>query len=132
MYKNENPLCPKSYVLSVVEKGFKLISEYNKTAEKKLRAYATFLEYLKTDIGPEVEALIDKYNIEFYAEPKHIAKWGKWRLIWCGKEYPTPYASQSEWEEAMAEADKNDTARTIEDPFQGGIFDEIKEKLEND
>ena len=132
MYKNGNPLCPKSYVLSVVEKGFKLISEYNKTAKKKLRAYATFLEYLKTDIGPEVEALIDKYNIEFYAEPKHIAKWGKWRLIWCGKEYPTPYASQLEWEEAMAEADKNDTARTIEDPFQGGIFDEIKEKLEND
>lgn len=128
MYKNGNPLYPKSYVLGVVEKGFKLIHDYNKAHkdEKPLRAYATFLEYLKVpELAEEMSELIDKYKIEFYAEPKHIAKWGEWKLRFGNKDYPTPYASQSDWVEAMEMASKNDTVRAIGNPFQGDIFDEI-------
>lgn len=128
MYKNGNALYPKSYVLGVVEKGFKLIHDYNETHknQKPLRAYATFLEYLKVpELAEEMSELIDKYKIEFYAEPKHIAKWGEWKLRFGNKDYPTPYASQSDWVEAMEMASKNDTVRAIGNPFQGDIFDEI-------
>ena len=128
MYKNGNALYPKSYVLGAVEKGFKLIHDYNKThkEEEPLRVYATFLEYLKVpELAEEMSELIDKYKIEFYAEPKHIAKWGEWKLRFGNKDYPTPYASQSDWVEAMERASKNDTVRAIGNPFQGDIFDEI-------
>lgn len=133
MYKNKNPLYPKKYVLKTVEKGFKLIHKYNKEhPEAPLRAYATFLEYLKTDLAFDIGKLIDKYGIEFYAEPKHIAKWENWRLIWNGKEYPTPYKSQSEWVEAMDKASKNDNVRAIDNPFQGEAFDEINAILNSE
>ena len=128
MYKNGNVLYPKSYVLGVVEKGFKLVHDYNETHknEKPLRVYATFLEYMKVpELAEEMSELISKYKIEFYSEPKHIAKWADWKLLFGNKEYPTPYANQGEWVEAMEKASKNDTIRAIDNPFQGEIFEEI-------
>ena len=135
MYKNGNALYPKSYVLGVVEKGFKLIHDYNETHkdEEPLRVYATFLEYLKVpELAEEMSELIDKYKIEFYAEPKHIAKWADWKLLFGNKEYPTPYANQGEWVEAMAEASKNDNVRAIDNPFTGDAFDEINKILKGE
>ena len=135
MYKNGNVLYPKSYVLGVVEKGFKLIHDYNETHknEKPLRAYATFLEYLKvSELAEEMSELISKYKIKFYAEPKHIAKWADWKLLFGKKEYPTPYANQGEWVEAMAEASKNDNVRVISNPFKGEEFDEINKILKGE
>lgn len=135
MYKNNNPLYPKSYVLGVVEKGFNLICEYNKvTKGEKLRAYATFLEYLKVpSIEQEMRALIEKYNIKFYSEPKHIAKWGEWRLLYGNKEYPTPYANQEEWVQAMAERAKKDSDRIAgANPFSGEVFSKIDSILEEE
>lgn len=132
MYKNKNVLYPKSYVLDVVEKGFKLIYEYNETHKnrKPLRAYATFLEYLKVpELAMEMSELISKYKIEFYSEPKHVAKWADWKLLFGNKEYPTPYATQSDWVKAMEEASKKDTIRAIDDPFQGEIFKKIDDIL---
>ena len=132
MYKNGNPLYPKSYLLSVVEKGFKLIHDYNAEHRNKkpLKAYATFLEYLKVpEIASEIQALIDKYDIRFYTEPKRIAKWGDWKLLFGNKEYPTPYADQGEWVRAMEEASKKDTIRAIADPFKGEAFDLINNIL---
>ncbi len=134
MYKNGNILYPKSYVLDVVEKGFKLISEYNAEHRNKkpLKAYATFLDYLKVpSLQQDMAKLIEKYNIEFYSEPKRIAKWENWRLVWCGKEYHTPYKDQGEWVEAMEKAGKNDTMRAVKDPFKGGVFDEIDSILKD-
>lgn len=132
MFKNGNVLYPKSYVLGVVEKGFKLIHDYNEAHkdQEPLRAYATFLEYLKVpELKGEVEKLIDKYDMKFYSEPKHIAKWEKWRLVFGTKEYPTPYANHEDWEKAMEEAGKHDTARAAGNPFTGEAFDLINEIL---
>lgn len=132
LYKQGNPLYPKEYVLSVVEKGFKMISEVNAKYHSDLRAYATFLEYLKVpSLCMEMQKLIKKYNIKFYSEPKKIAKWGDWRLVWRGKEYHTPYENDKEWQEAMIEYSKTDTKRQVKDPFTGGVYDIIKQMKEN-
>lgn len=134
MLKNGNPLYPKSYVLGVVEKGFKLISEYNATHRNKkpLKAYSTFLEYLKVpEIREDMEKLIKKYGIEFYEEPTHIAKWSDWRLLYGTKEYPTPYKDVAEWQTAMEQNAKQDTMRIAGEtnPFKGGVYDRIDEIL---
>ena len=132
LYKQGNPLYPKEFLLEGAEHAFKIISEYNKdNPGADLRAYATFLEYLKCDeLKEPMDELIKKYNIKFYREDnKHSAKWSDWKLVINNKEYPTPYADESEWEKAMEEKGKKDTARMAENPFKGGVYDEIEEIL---
>lgn len=134
MYKNGNPLYPKSYVLKVVEKGFKLIHDYNQMHKNKrpLRAYASFLEYLKEpSLAKEIQQLIDKYDMLFYDMPNHIAPWEEWRAIVNGREYHTPYKSFFDWQDAMSEQAQKDNMRNIEDPFKGSIYDDIAKLLEN-
>lgn len=132
LYKQNNPLYTKEYLLSVVEHGFKLIHEQNVKYNTNLKAYGTFLEYLKVpSITAEIAGLIKRYNMEFYSEPTHIAKWSDWRLVWRGKEYPTPYADANAWQEAMVEYGKTDTKRQAKDPFQGKAYDLIDEILKD-
>lgn len=133
LFKEGNPLYPKSYVLKTVEKGFKLVSEYNKAHPdlEPLRVYDTFIDYLKVpELADEMAKLIRKYDIKFYASPKRGARWEKWRLVWNGKEYPTPYKNPEEWMEAMKKANQNDTVRQVKDPFTGGVYDELRKMLE--
>lgn len=130
-------LYQKKYVLRVVEKGFKLISDYNKAHpdEEPLRAFDTFLDYLRVpELAEEMEHLINKYDMKFYSSPKRPARWDKWRLVWNGKEYKTPYKDHKEWEEAMKDAAKNDVIRQAggsdSGPFSGGVYDELRKLLE--
>lgn len=128
LHKQGNPLYSKDYVLSTVEHGFKNIYEHNLKWDDNLMAYGTFLEYLKVpELAPTMLYLIKKYNMKFYSEPKKIAEWGDWKLVWRGKEYPTPYANEGEWEKAMVEYGKTDTQRQVADPFKGGAYDIIEE-----
>lgn len=134
LYKEGNPLYPKSYVLGVVEKGFKLVHDYNQAHpdDEPLRVYDTFLDYLAVpSLAGEMAELIEKYDIKFYKAPKRGAKWKDWHLVYKGKNYYTPYANPEEWIEAMKKASENDMARKIEDPFSGGIFDEVKKILQD-
>ena len=138
LWKNKNPLYTTKKVLEGVENGFKLINEWNKTHHRnqKLKAYQTFLEYLKQDElrGP-MEKLIEKYDIEFWGEDeKRMCDWGDWKLMIVkeGRKpevYPTPYPDYAAWEEAMKTASANDTIRQINNPFKGGAFDEIENLL---
>ena len=135
LYKQGNPLYPKEFLLEGAEKAFKTIYEYNKDHPgADLRAYVTFLEYLKQDElrGP-MEELIEKYHIKFYMEnTRKMAKWGDWKLIVGNKEYPTPYKDESEWEEAMKKNAEKDTARIAqaENKFTGGVYDEVQKILD--
>lgn len=135
LYKNHNPLYPADALLAGVENGFKLIYEWNKAhpREPKLKAYMTFLEYLRQpELTERMETLIDKYEIEFWGEDlKRMCDWEDWRLVFGKKEYPTPYKDYQAWEEAMKIAAKQDTIRQIENPFSGGAYDEIAELLKN-
>ena len=126
MLKNNNILYPREYVLSVVEKGFKLIHDYNcmHRNKKPLRAFSTFLEYLKVpSIHDDMVALIDKYDIQFYDMPSKVADWADWKLLIGEREYPTPYANMDEWKAAMEEKGKQDTARMADNPFKGKVYD---------
>lgn len=136
MLKNNNILYPKEYVLGVVEKGFKLVYEYNTTHRNKkpLRVYSTFLNYLEVpSIHDEMEKLIDKYEIQFYEDPDEQAEWGDWKLLIGDVAHPTPYANYWEWKDAMNERSKFDTARIAgqSDPFSGGSFDVAKALLDS-
>lgn len=128
MFRNGNVLYPKSYVLKVVEHCFKLVHEYNKAhPNKQLRVYGTFLEYLKEpELELEMKQLIKKYKMMFYIEnERKSAKWGEWELIINGKEYPSPYKNQRDWQAAMDQAAKNDTHRKVKNPFVGEAYDLI-------
>ena len=131
LYKRKNPLCPKKYLLHVVEHGFKIVYEYNKQHDNKLRVYSTIKDYMRDpSLKDEISELIDKYEIEFYEEhiPKRL-RWKGWHVIVDGKRYNSPFNSQSDWERAMIEMDMKDTVRTVQDPFKGKGFDMINEIL---
>lgn len=134
MHKRGNFMYPKSYVLKVVEHGFELIKKYNDTHKNKapLRAFGTFLDYLEEDdLRPDMLRLIDKYDISFYDQPKKLEDWKKWHVVVNRQKYYTPYKDQNDWEKAMEERSRGDTVINMEDPFSGGVFDELKEILKN-
>ena len=136
LYKQNNPLYPKEFLLEGAEKAFKTISEYNAdNPGADLRAYVTFLDYLRAPgLEEPMRELIKKYDMKFYAEDKKkLAKWEDWKLIIGNREYKTPYKDHKAWEEAMVERGEHDTARIIqrnmEDKFSGGVYDELNKYL---
>lgn len=135
LFKRGVPFYSADVVLSIVEHGFKQIHEWNLNHpdEQPLRAYGTFLEYLRQDsLGPKITELIDKYQIKFWLEDKKkMADWGDWKLLYGKKEYATPYKTYQDWEDAMEQASKNDVMRQTKNPFQGEVFDEIQGLIEN-
>ena len=110
MFKKGNPLMPKQRILEGAENLFKLLHEYNVAHpdEPPLRAYATFIDYAKwPPLQKEMLELIKKYDVKFYQEDiKHMAKWSKWALRMGTGLFPTPYADQGAWAEAMEAKDK--------------------------
>lgn len=114
MYKKGDPLMPAEKVLEGLEHGFKQIYEWNKAhyGEEDLRVYYAIIDYTVADgIGDKVKELIKKYKIKFYMPdgelyPKGEPIWQGWKLIIGGKEYPSPYKSRKEWEEAMERNNK--------------------------
>ena len=134
MFKNKNPLYPKSYVLRVVENCFSLVHKYNlEHKDEPLRVYGTYLEYVDVpELRDEMLSLIKKYDIKFYEEdvPKH-KRWKGWKVIVGKNTYDSPYKSQGDWQEAMKEANAKDNVRNIPDRFSGGVFDEIDKIIDS-
>lgn len=129
LYKEGNPTVPKSYVLKVVENGFRIVNEWNEAHpdEEPLRVYRSFLDYLEEEsLRTEMLGLIKKYNIRFYRENVSSGQWFKgWHVIVGNRRFETPYKNQSEWEEAMRGERKTDTVRNVPSPFSGGVYDEM-------
>lgn len=136
LWKNNNPLYPKEFLLEGAEKAFTIISSYNRDhPEAGIRAYATFMEYLKHDeLRERMLSLIKKYKIKFYREDEsRQARWEKWAVQIGSKEYPTPYENEKAWKEAMEKRGEKDTARLLqknmEERFSGGVYDELNALL---
>ena len=133
LFKQGNPLYPKSYVLRVMENCFSLVHKYNKEhPDEPLKVYSTYLECLKIpELQAETEALIKKYNISFYAEDVPVHKrWKGWRVVVGKNTYDSPYTCQEDWQRAMNEASKTDNVRNLQNPFSGGVFDELEKLLD--
>lgn len=135
LWKNGNLLYPTDFLLKGAEHAFKIISEYNRDHPKaNLRAYSTFLDYLKhEELREPMEKLIEKYGIKFYTEVEDMVEWKDWKLIVGNQEYPTPYATEKDWKNTMEEREQKDSARIIqkelEARFSGGVYDELKKAL---
>ena len=133
LWKKDNPLYPTEFLLNGAEHAFKIISEYNHDyPDADLRAYSTFLDYLKHDeLKRPMEELIAKYNIKFYTEVEDMVEWKDWKLIIGDREYQTPYTSESEWKATMEERENKDSARLLqkkmEESFSGEVYDEVKQ-----
>lgn len=133
MYKNHMPLWTKQIMLEAAEHGFELVQKWNKSHETDppLKMFATIKDWLKEpSLQPELQGLIDKYGIEFYDVPATDTAddFGKWRLIYDGVEYFSPYKTKAEWEAAMEV--KNGQEKAIsENLFGGDIFTELREMI---
>lgn len=105
MFQRGDKYFPSEALLSTLEYGFSLISAWNNEHpnEQPLRVFDTFLEWAENpSIGIEVNRLIEKYKIKFYTHDKSCynkTNWGKWKLIWENKEYPTKFATKQDWED---------------------------------
>ena len=110
LWSQGSPLISTEFLLGGAEKAFTIISSYNKERGADIRLYSTYIEYLKHDeLREPMLELIKKYNVKFYMEdPKKTAKWGEWKLILDGEEYPTPYKNEKEWQKAMEKKNYND------------------------
>ena len=135
MYKHGDPLYSKEKLLEGAEHGFKLISEYNKTHKKPIHVFMTIAKYAKQ---PELEKpmleLVEKYGIEFYkpVAGKKQAKWEDWKLIWNGREYPTPYKDHDDYVSKMDKLDKKQERFSVAKRMSGGVFDELDELLKEE
>lgn len=136
--KHGEPGYSPERLLYGAEHGFKLISEWNKTHEEKIKVFEAMMDYFNlNEISDEFRRLVDKYKIEFYGPTSAIADWGDWRLIYDGKEYKTPYKDINEWEEAMeASRKKNEELDALisgeKMRLSGGTFDEIDTLLNDE
>lgn len=105
IFERGGPTVPRSLMLATLKAGFELISEYNMKHydEEPLRVFDTILEWAKNPmLERDVNGLIEKYKIKFYTfNKKYINKkhWGNWKLIYNGKEYPTKFTNQKDWED---------------------------------
>lgn len=112
MFQRGDKYFPKSALLTTLEYGFSLINTYNieHPDDEPLRVCDTILEWAKHPrLEFEVNRLIEKYHIKFYTFDKSCfnkQNWGKWKLIWEGKEYPTKFATQKDWEEYFNPVEK--------------------------
>lgn len=84
-----------------------VIRDYNlQHPDEKLRVYATFKDWLEDpELGKWLEPMFNQFEIEMYGPTsagEDKKNWGKWRLLYNGKEYEPIYKTGKEWEEAMS------------------------------
>ena len=102
LYRNNNTIFTKAYILTIADHCFSLISNYNKQNNTDYRLFKTFLNYLYfPELEQDMRELISKYDIHFYEWRGGLGKWTSWRLIYDGKEYFSPYENSDAWREAM-------------------------------
>lgn len=112
LFQNGDKQMPKEFMLKTLEKGFKIIADYNMKHynDEPLRVCDTILEWAKNpELKSEVNKLIERYKIKFYTFNKDCfnkENWGKWKLIYDGKEYPTKFPTKEDWEEYFRSRDE--------------------------
>lgn len=131
MYRNHIPLWDKAMMIGLAEHGFRLVAEWNKTHSTRLKCFDTFLNWLQEpSLEGEMRELIARYRTEFYHVPSTQTSedWGKWRLVYDGVAYYSPYQSENEWAEAMkTESEKREEQNR--QLFSGNEFEELRNNI---
>lgn len=108
MYQQGDWRMPKSKLLNTLEHTFKVVHDWNEAHpdQEPILLYSTLVSYLEDPtLKEDMERLFKQYGVKLYGNKKP-AEWGKWRMIYNGKEYPTPYK------------DKDDYIRKIRDQYK--------------
>lgn len=131
MYLNHNFYYTKEFMLENLERAFKLIHQWNVTHsdQEPLRIWATILRWAdEPSLAEGVNRLIKEYDIHFYTAANAMGEnntWSKWKLIYDGTEYYTPYEDDSAWQRAMDEKNGIETASL----FEGDVFEELRKNI---
>lgn len=105
MFERGDKYFPKEALIATLEYGFSLIKEWNDSHpdDEPLRVCGTILDWAKNDrLAYDVNRLIEKYDMKFYDFDKRCfnkENWGKWKLIYDDKEYPTKFPTRKDWED---------------------------------
>lgn len=130
LFEKGEPYMTKEGMLETLEYGFSLIDTWNREHpdDEPLRVSTVFLDWKDNpQLKDDVKRLIEEYHIKFYDFDKKCfnkENWGKWKLIYKGKEYPTKFATQEEWEDHFNPKPK------VEDPFESDTIKELDKMIE--
>lgn len=129
-YKNHEPLWTADFMLSLAEHGFRLIADWNKQhPDNIIYAYETLNNWLdEPSLAERLWGLMQSYNIEIWCAPKREEwdnAWGKWRLIYDGVEYYSPYQSREEWEDAT----RGQHPKENKELFAGDEFETLRRNI---
>lgn len=129
-YTNHEPLWTKESMLRAAEHGFKLIADWNiANPDEPLYVYETFTEWLREpSLATELQSLMGKYCIEMWCVPHRKEwdnAWGKWKLIYNGVEYYSPYQSREEWEDAT----RGQHPKESKELFAGDEFEALRRNI---
>lgn len=133
-YTNHIPLWTKEYMLANAEHGFSLIDDWNKKHPKDepLRVWQTVKRWLEEpSLAIEMKELVEKYNIKFWRAPNaegENGSWSKWKLVYDGAEYYSPYASREEYEAKMEE-NNSQLENRPKDLFAGEEFETLRRNI---
>lgn len=128
LFERHDPQMTQVGLIKALQQGFGLVHHWNKERpnEEPLRVFAGFLEWVKNpELKEAVEKLIEAYDIKFYDFGKKCfdkEHWGNWKLIYNGKEYPTKFKTQKEWE-----LEYNPTKRVQK--IEGDTFSELDQLI---
>lgn len=131
MYRNHNPWHTKDYMVDLARHGFELISKWNKLHpdEEPLRLWSTIVGWCnEPSLGNAISQMIDDYDIHFYSAPNAMGEngtWNKWKLIYDGEEYYSPYQDDRDWEVAMDKKSGIDNTSL----FVGDEFEELRRNI---
>ena len=130
-------MIPFQDMLNNAEHGFKIVSEYNKTHKRQIYMFNTIQDWGSKypELKEPLARLIKQYNIKFYGvvNKRHGAcDWGDWKMIFNGREYPTPYKDASEWEKAMEKMNEKQGRGLMQKRMSGGAFDELDKLLKGE
>lgn len=130
LFERGEPYMTKQVMLETLEEGFTLIHQWNKghPDAEPLRVSGTFIEWGNNpQLSDDLKALVKKYEIKFYDfDLRYInaKNWPKWKLVYDGKEYPTKFKNQQEWEEHFKPKSVEKPVEKVELP------DEVQKELD--
>lgn len=128
-YANHAPLWTKDVMLKQAEHVCSLVHRHNLSHpdDEPLRLYETYLDWLEEpSLRDDLTAIFEQHNIKFWTAQNRSEwenDWTGWKLIYNGTEYYGLYESREDWEQKMAEVNRQTDKANL---FAGSEFDMLR------